>query len=629
MIRQRVSLAVAGAVVATTALTAGMVSPASAAITTSPYDPGFEPGSTDLVGVGSDTIEIVMHDVANAFNQTAAASTGKIASFAAAPAGEIVPRTGVTAITRPNGSGSGKNLLHATTNNPAVDFARSSSSLSTAENSDGLKQFAFAVDGLKLAVSSTVATHAPSTITAADMVNIYKGSYKTWGEIPGYDGSAPGATIKPYVPQAGSGTLSFFQTQLQAANGGAPVVLAATVGESQEHDPALIRENADAIAPFSTARAEGLTSVKLVRGFSARRAVYNVVRGSDIAVTTPGSKGAKLLDVFGPSGYLCSPAAKTVIEAAGFDQLATSSTQQGGQCGQALSTAVSYPFVTTSTVTTETALTATSAGSTVTLSAAIDGNNIAVGTVTFKEGATVVGTAPVNGQSKATLTLNGVAKGNGKKYTATYTPTAGSNFEGSEGSATVNVVAASAVSLGAAGKTFGVAGTIPLSVSAAGVPASGTVSVNVGGSVSNVALSNGAAVISVPATLGAGSYQVTVSYGGDAANNVGPSSASSTLSISKAKTTSTMKLSKSKVKANKKAKATVTVKISGSSLKASGKVTLKAGSKTVGKGTVRNGKATITLKKLRKGTYKIKATFAGGGNYGPSKTKTLKLKVVK
>ena len=627
MIRQRVSLAVAGAFVATTALTTGLVSPASAAITTSEFDPGFEPGATDLVGVGSDTIEIVMHNVANAYNANSTlSSNGRIASFAAAPAGEIVPRTGVTAITRPNGSGSGKDMLHGAKNNTTIDFARSSSSLNATENSDGLKQFAFAVDGLKLAVSNTVATHAPTTITPADMVAIYKGTYKTWGQIPGYDGTAPNATIKPFVPQAGSGTLSFFQTQLQAANGGAAVTLAGTVGESQEHDPAKIQSDPDAIAPFSTARAKGATSVKLVSGFSARRAVYNVVRGSDLTVTTAGTKGAKLLDVFGPSGYLCSPAAKTVIEAAGFDQLATSTTQ-GGQCGQSLSTAVSYPFVTTSTVTTETTLAASSVGSNVTLAATVDGNNIAPGTVTFREGSTVVGSVPVNGQSKATLTLSGVTQGV-KSYTATYVPTTGANFVGSASRATsVKVAKVSAVNVASASKTYGAAGTLPVSVSAVGGTATGTVSVNIGGAVSVVGLTNGSASVSVPATLGAGTYPVTVSYAGDA--DTSPSSATATYTVGKAKTTSALKLSKSKVKAKKKAKATVTVKISGSSIKANGKVTLKAGSKTVGTGTVKNGKATITLKKLKKGTYKIKATFNGTGNYGKSVTKTLKLKVTK
>lgn len=615
MIRQRVSLAVVGAVVAGTALSTGLVSPASAATS---YDPDFVPASADLVGVGSDTIEIVMHDVAAAYNATSAASTGKIASFAAAGTENITVRDGVS-IKRPNGSGPGKSTLYGASAVPGVSFARSSSSLSTAETSAGLRQYAFAVDGLRLAVSKSVATHAPSTITAADMVNIYNGTYQTWGQIPGYDGTAPGATIKPFQPQSGSGTLSFFTAQLTAANGGVAVPLATSVKSTQEHDPTLIQNDPDAIAPFSTARAKGLSSsVALVRGFQARRAVYNVVRGADI-------ENSKIASVFGATGFLCSPAAKTAIEAAGFDQLATSATP-GGQCGIPTQSAVSFPFVTSSVVTTETALTASANGGTVSLKADVSGNNIASGNVVFKQNGATLGTVAVNGQSSATLTLSGVAKGT-QTYTASFVP-ANSKFVASDSlPATVKVVTASTTSVAPVSKVYGVAGSIPVSVSSAGGAVNGVVSVNAGGVVSNVALVNGVGAAPVPASLGVGTYPVTVTFAGDA--NTGASSASSALSVTKVKTTSTLKLAKSKVSAKKKAKATVTVKVVGSPVKANGKVTLKSGSKVIGTGTVKNGKVTVTLKKLKKGTYKIKATFVGGTNFGASVTKTLKLTVTK
>ncbi|MET0822053.1 MAG: Ig-like domain repeat protein [Aeromicrobium sp.] len=613
MIRQRVSLAVVGAVVAGTALSTGLVSPASAA---SSYDPGFTPSVNDLVGVGSDTIEIVMHDVATAYNQTDDADSGRIASFAAAPAENITIRDGVT-IARPNGSGPGKSALYGSTNQSGVSFARSSSSLSPTETSAGLRQYAFAVDGLRLAVSSAN-THAPSTITAADMVNIYNGTYKTWGQIPGYDGTAPSATIKPYQPQSGSGTLSFFTAQLTAANGGVAVNLGQSVLPSQEHDASVLANDPDAIAPFSTARAKGLSSVKLVRGFQARRAVYNVVRGSDV-------DNDKIKAVFGPDGYLCSAAAKPAIEAAGFDQLATSATS-GGQCGIATQAAVAFPYVTSSVVTTETSLTATAAGGTVTLKAAVSGNNIASGNVVFKQAGATIGTVAVNGQSTATLTLPGVAKG-AQTYTASFVP-ANNKFVASDSlPTTVKVVTASTASVSPVRTAYGVATTIPVQVSSAGGPVSGSVSVNVGGVVSTVALVNGAGAAAVPATLRAGTYPVTATFAGD--GSTGASSASSSLTVTAAKTASTLKLAQKKAKAGKTLKTTVTVKVSGSPVRANGKVTLKVGSKTIGKGTVKNGKVTITLKKLKKGSYKIKAVFAGDSNLSGSTSKTVKLKVVK
>ncbi|MFI5428673.1 substrate-binding domain-containing protein [Aeromicrobium sp. UC242_57] len=190
MIRQRVSFAVAGALVAGTALTVGLAGPASAAATA--YDPNFTPASGDLVGVGSDTIEIALDYLAKGADGAAGFNAGtagfKIASFAAAgdPA-TVTLRSGSAAIARStiNGSGSGKSKLYGTGNNADVNFARSSSTLSAAEISAGLQQYPFAVDGLKLAVSATVPSNAPETISPADLVRIYSGAVTNWSQLGG------------------------------------------------------------------------------------------------------------------------------------------------------------------------------------------------------------------------------------------------------------------------------------------------------------------------------------------------------------------------------------------------------------------------------------------------------------
>ena len=51
------------------------------------------------------------------------------------------------------------------------------------------------------------------------MVDIYKGDVTNWNQVGGTAG-----VIKPLIPQAGSGTRSFFVAQLKAANGGVAVV---------------------------------------------------------------------------------------------------------------------------------------------------------------------------------------------------------------------------------------------------------------------------------------------------------------------------------------------------------------------------------------------------------------------
>lgn len=623
MIRQRVSLAVAGAVVATTALTAGLAAPASAAISTSPYDPGFTPNAGDLVGVGSDTIEIALDNIAKGITGTAGYNAshadGRIASFAAAPAGEIVLRDGSTAITRPNGSGAGKSLLHGASNNADVSFARSSSSLNATEVSDGLQQIPFAVDGLKLAVSST--TNAPAVITPDQMVKIYSGTITNWNQIGGKDG-----VIKPYVPQAGSGTLSFFTAQLTAANGGTAVTLAPSVGSTQEHSDADIKSNPNAVVPFSTARSKGLTTIKLEKGFRAYRAVYDVVRGTDYSSTTV---GAKLKAAFSESGFVCSDAARPLIEAAGFYQLARSSA--GGVCGIPTQSAVST-FVTSSLLDVDNTLAAVaSANGTIELTSTVDAAASPAGTVTFTDTdtSTVLGTVAVSG-GKAVKTLTGVAAGT-HNYSSVFTPTEGKPFKSSDVStASAKILKAStvAVSVSPAASTFGTSHTITVTGTQGTGALTGPVTVNVGPLTTVVNVVNGSGSFVTPADLPTGAYTVTASYAGSA--DAFPAASTSTLSVAKAGTTTTIKLSKSKVKVKKTSKATITVKINGSSLPANGKVTIKSGSKTVGTGTVRNGKVTITIKKFsKKGTYKLKATFSGAAYYGASTSKTVKLKVTK
>jgi ABC-type phosphate transport system substrate-binding protein len=326
MTRRTVSVALATVVVASVTSLVVSAGPALAD-GTSAYDPGFTPSSADIVGVGSDTTEIVMHDLANYYNSH---NTGPdVASFAADDdnpntVDQIVLRSGHPAVNRPNGSGAGKAVLFGASNNPDVTFARSSSSLSSTESDASLVQAPFAVDGLELVVSKTVASHAPASITEAQLVGIYDGSITNWSSIGGSAG-----TIHPQIPQSGSGTRKFFEAQLQAANGGTPVTLAGSVHTTQEHSDVDIKNDADAVGPFSTARANttAAATVKPLGGVLYKRAIYNVVRNGDRA-----NSALKLNELFSKTGFLCSPEGRTVIHDAGFEQLADS--DHDGVCGE-------------------------------------------------------------------------------------------------------------------------------------------------------------------------------------------------------------------------------------------------------------------------------------------------------
>jgi hypothetical protein len=219
----------------------------------------------------------------------------------------VVLRANTKPTLRPNGSGGGITALNADTGaKEVINFVRSSrlpkqAEQTTATNNGwgGLHVYQFADDGLQIMVSNMQTSHAPASLSTADLVNIYQGTYKVWGDIPGYTGSAPTAAIKPYLPQAGSGTLNFFLADLQAANNNTAIVPASTVGAMQEHDPTLIKNDPDAIAPMSVGRASVLNTgycgaanqnvVKLLTGagsYSTTRGLYILVRQRDVADTT-------------------------------------------------------------------------------------------------------------------------------------------------------------------------------------------------------------------------------------------------------------------------------------------------------------------------------------------------------
>ena len=393
-------------------------------------NPSFVPVDSDIVGVGSDTTQFAMNYLADGNAGVAGYNAGRtsarLVSFDATGGGTVTLKQGSAPIGRPNGSSAGKVLLYGAGNNPDVDYARSSSAISATEKSNGLFAFPFAKDTLTLATAKV--SNAPASISAADMVKIYDGTYTNWNQVPG--GTA--GVIAPKIPQSGSGTRSFFVGQLTAANGGSPVTLAGTVVDVQEHDPAPIQSDPNAVAPFSIGRnAVAGSPLRIEGGFIAARAVYNVVRQTAVSDPT-------ILGIFGADGFICSLAAKPLIEAAGFEQLARPA--KGGVCGQPTQDASSN-LATNTEVATSTTLAATStAAGAATLVATVAASAAPDGLVSFFEGGTLVGTSPLTG-GKATKSLSGLSAG-AHTYVAKYVPSGSSTFVASQSApVTVNVLA--------------------------------------------------------------------------------------------------------------------------------------------------------------------------------------------
>lgn len=636
MTRSRTTWRASLAVTAVSALALGLAAPsfASAGNTS---DPEFTADSTDFVGVGSDTSQIVLDYLAEGTSSLPGYNAGKsskrIASYAADGTPSSISLRGGAAVTRPNGSGAGKATLYSPGNNPDVSFARSSSGPSATEVSNGLQFFPFAVDGLKIAVKAT-GSNAPATIPVSDLVKIYKGEITKWNEITG-NSAGSAAAIHPLIPQNGSGTRTYFLSLLQAANGG--VALSTTVAAStQEHSDVDIKNDADALAPFSTARAKSDTdTIKLVGGLDATRPLYNVVRGAD-------ATKADFLGIFGKSGFICSTQGRALIEAAGFDQLAAQN--RGGVCGvptQSSTTNLRTAAQAEGTQVTTTSLDVlgTPSGK-VSLSASL-APVAAGGSVDFYEvGGTeaaptytkVGDTTPVAGGA-ADIDITGVAAGQ-HTYEARYTPTDVNSYGPSTSTTATATVADAkydgATTVTAPSTTWGVAKTVSVTVAKSGVKGTGTASFVYAdkASVTSTLDDNGKASFTLPATTAVGTYWGVVSYSGDA--NFAKDFSLVKLVVTKASTKTALKLAATKVKVKKATKGTVTVTINGTAQKAAGTVTLKIGTTTVGTGKVVNGKATVTIKAQTKvGKKSVKATFTpSSSNYGSS-TATASYTVVK
>ncbi|WP_408898496.1 substrate-binding domain-containing protein [Nocardioides sp. R1-1] len=425
------------AAVATSAVTL-VASPAHAAYNPQPEDSKATPVAADLIGVGSDTTMLALHKAALLWNGGARTSHGQsndVATFSALGGGEVnLPTNGAQA--RPNGSSAGKAALLNGAQYSDLDFARSSDRIGgTGKEAEGeaLEGIPFALDTVVSAVSNSTPSHAPASLTKAQLKSIYlcEAGATDWSSFGGSAG-----TIKPLVPQSGSGTEKFFKSQLGIASYGSCVKDyvdangngTKDAGESsvQEHDDAAVKADANAIVPISQGRAALLSgnTVRLLTGELAfKRAVYNAVRATDISKP-------EIQAFFGENGFLCSAAAAGAIAAGGLTQLATPA--NGGVCGTAADTTSN--FTTNEVVASTTTLTGTSVAAGVQLVAKVSGSSQPSGSVSFYEGATLLKTSPVvSGQ--ATFVVPSPTPG-AHTYKAVFTPN-NAKFLGSE--ATVSV----------------------------------------------------------------------------------------------------------------------------------------------------------------------------------------------
>jgi ABC-type phosphate transport system substrate-binding protein len=160
----------------------------------------------------------------------------------------VVLRAGLSPVQRPNGSGAGYNLLKADTNASGVgtglvDFARASSPRGVNALFDSVQ---IGNDPLGMLTSST--TNATNGLSIAQLKNIYTCTVTNWNQV----GSGAG-TIVPLLPQVGSGTRSYFESAIGVTDS----TVGSCVQNVEENDPEAIdaaSSPVNAVEPMSQSR---------------------------------------------------------------------------------------------------------------------------------------------------------------------------------------------------------------------------------------------------------------------------------------------------------------------------------------------------------------------------------------
>jgi hypothetical protein len=114
-------------------------------------------------------------------------------------------------------------------------------------------------DSVQIAVNSTgTGTNAPAGLSTTDLLNIYTGTYKKWGDIPGYAGPAPTDSIQLDLPSSSSTIYTTLLADLKSDNGNVtPTAYSPDIKTVEQNDPTAITgasNKADVIEPFSAAR---------------------------------------------------------------------------------------------------------------------------------------------------------------------------------------------------------------------------------------------------------------------------------------------------------------------------------------------------------------------------------------
>jgi ABC-type phosphate transport system substrate-binding protein len=292
-------------------------------------DPSGPPTYRQLAGVGSDVTGPLLNSLSSTIT---IGGTRVISSYDATGSATIQTQSSsACVITRPNGSNAGRSALLASleanggAGNGCLQFARSSSLSTVATGGPQLTYIPFGIDAVTYAITDT--SVVPRSLTLTQLQAIYQCN-------PAYVGTGPNYSINPLLPQPGSGTRSFWETEMgitdaQVTSGNLPCISDEVNGNLIEEDDGRVLNDTSLIPfPISSWDAQEALTIPDVRGqsilgvingfasqainpsFQVTREVYNVI-------PTAQENTAPYSTVFtGPGSLICTNTA--TIEQYGF-----------------------------------------------------------------------------------------------------------------------------------------------------------------------------------------------------------------------------------------------------------------------------------------------------------------------
>jgi hypothetical protein len=243
------------------------------------------------------------------------------------------------------------------------------------------------------------------------------------------------------------------------------------------------------------------------------------------------------------------------------------------------------------------------------------GSGTPTGTVTFHDGATVLGMGTLNG-GMATFMTSGLGAGV-HSITAIYGGDA--NFGGGASTALTQTVnkATSSTSVISSNNSSNrgalVTFTATVTSSATGTP-TGTVTFQDGGSMLGTGTLSGGRATFTTSALGTGAHSITAMYGGDS-NFTGSTSVVLTQMIGKAASSASVSSSSNPSMIGSAVTFTVSVTSPVGGPPPTGMVTFHDGASTLGTGMLSGGMATITTSALTAGAHSITAVYVGDTNF--------------